>query len=78
MKSIVLCSRRYKTAEYFKEYDFVYIIKEDDHSTYLEILEWLEDNDIWYHSVHRDISALNYEVLYMSEENAMAFKLRWL
>ena len=76
MKSIVLSNESGRDG-YFIEYDFVYVMKKGD-PIYLEILQWLEDNGIWYHSVHRDISALNYEILYMSEENAMAFKLRWL
>lgn len=73
IKSIVLSNESAREG-YFKQYDFVY---NTNHSTYLEILQWLQDNDIWYHGIHRDISALNYEVLYMSEEDAMAFKLRW-
>ena len=63
--------------------DFTLYISDNlDHpfksETYLAILKWLKDNDIWYHSVHRDIGSLYCEILYMETDAAMAFKLRWI
>lgn len=75
MKSIVISMSGREG--YFTDNDYVYNIK-DASPEYFEMLEWLRDNNVWYHSVHRDINALVYEVLYMSDEDAMAFKLTFI
>ncbi len=72
MKSIILTESK---KSQFNTNDFIYHFS--SFSKYLEILQWLKDNNIWYHSVYREDSAATYELLYMGDEDAMAFKLRW-
>lgn len=55
-------------------YDDYYYVK---HNLYKDIIVWLRENGIWYHNVQRDGENAHFEVLYMEEEDAMAFKLRW-
>lgn len=62
--------------ERFDTDDFVYHIS--GISDYLEILQWLKDNNVWYHSVYHKDSVATYELLYMDEEDVVAFKLRWM
>lgn len=79
LRSIVLYwKKNIDTSAFIDEdyYDDYYYI--ELHDKYIFILEWLKDNGIWYHSVQRDGKSIHFEVLYMDEEDAMAFKLRWI
>lgn len=73
MKSIIITEYG---KEKFNTDDFIYRYR--TFSEYLEILQWLKDNNIWYHNVFRENSVATYELLYMSNEDVIAFKLRWV
>lgn len=73
MKSIIITE--YGKSQ-FNTDDFIY--QYSGLSEYFKILQWLKDNNIWYHSLYREDSVASFELLYMGDEDAVAFKLRWL
>ena len=56
MKSIILTESK---KSQFNTNDFIYQCS--SFSKYLEILQWLKDNNIWYHRVYREDAAATTE-----------------
>ena len=62
---------------FLKKSDYPFInefIKNIDNETYTNMLRWLIDNDVNFHSE----IIKTHGIIIMKDEDAMAFKLRWM